>query len=212
MTGGAIYILGVTGYRVLDSVFYDNAVVPATWARTASYGLMLTTAQTGASAGSSPMWSIDDGSVFGLSLAECSTAQEASAQGIGRGLAPSWPGEAKCANDTVYQSFELYTHGLKLAEGNHILHIGVFARSEGAGKIGWPGGGKIEVVGLFDPIFPVFDDDRTTLRYPGCISYPGFSHSCPGKEAFWSDLLLHVAVGKVQRPSSPADNEVIALL
>ena len=43
MAGGAIYILSPTSYRVLESTFYGNAVVPATWASTISYALTLST-------------------------------------------------------------------------------------------------------------------------------------------------------------------------
>ena len=197
VAGGAIYILGSTSYRVLDSTFYGNAVVPATWASTASYGLLLTTAAAGAGKAISAMWSMDDGPVFGLSAVDCNAARQASAQGIARGLVPSWPGGAPCANDTVYQSFELYTHGLTLSEGNHVLHLGVFARS--GNTAGWEGGGKIEVVGLLDPTFPEFDDDRAKLRYPDCVhSDNTLQNNCPGDEAFWVDLPLHVGVGKVR--------------
>jgi hypothetical protein len=94
---------------------------------------------------------------------------------------------------------ELYTHSLNLAEGDHVLHLGVFARTAAAPE--WAGGGKIEVAGLLDPTFPMFDDDRPTVRYPLCQETEGFSTSCPGGEAFWVDLPLHVAVGKVRRPS-----------
>jgi hypothetical protein len=153
----------------------------------------------------SPMWSIDDGPVFGLSTVDCGIAQEASMQGVGRGLAPSWPGDAPCANDTVYQSFELYSATVKLAEGAHVLHIGAFVRSSFPAI--WLGGGKIEVVGLLNPMFPMFNDDRITLRYPGCISGPGFANACPSGEAFWIDLPVHVAVGKVRRPSPLTDKD-----
>jgi hypothetical protein len=242
VAGGAIYILGATAYHVLDSVFYGNAVAPATWVSSASYALIISTAQSGASEQMSAMWSIDDGPVFGLSTADCGTAQQASAEGIGRGLAPSWPDDAPCANDTVYQPFKLYTHELILAEGNypshrmlrpsilvegldrftccwislcrslhielrvcvgsagdHVLHLGVFVRIAATAK--WTGGGKIEVVGLLDPTFPEFDDDRGTLRYPGCFVASGFPHSCPSGDAFWVDLPVHVGIGKVRSVS-----------
>jgi hypothetical protein len=203
VTGGAIYILGASRYHVLDSVFSGNAVAPATWARTASYGLMLSTAQAGASDKVSPMWSIDDGPVFGLSATDCGLAQLASAQGVGRGLTPSWPGDAPCANDTVYRSFELYTHSMKLVEGDHVLHVGAFTRT--GELVQWAGGGKIEVVGLLSPMFPAFDDDRTTLRHPGCMNAIGYdAHACPAGEAFWVDLPMHVAVGKVRRATPTA--------
>jgi hypothetical protein len=117
VTGGAIYILGTKSYRVLDSIVYGNAVVPATWTSTASYALIISTAQSGASEQVSAMWSIDDGPVFGLPMEDCGVAWQASVEGIDRGLAPSWPGDAPCANDTVYQPGELYTHKLKLVEG-----------------------------------------------------------------------------------------------
>jgi hypothetical protein len=195
VTGGAIYILGTTRYRVLDSAFYDTAVVPATWARTASYALILSNAQTGVGEENSAMWSIDEGPVFGLSTADCSMARRASAQGIGRGLAPSWPDGAPCGNDTVYESYALYTHALTLREGDHVLHVGAFGRTSAVAS--WTGGGKIEVVGLLDPTFPQFDDDRGNLRYPGCFYLDDFSNSCPIGEAFWVDIPLHVAVGKV---------------
>jgi len=199
LTGGAIAILGRTRNRVLDSSFYDNAVAPATWARTASFALILSTAQSGAEEERSAMWSIDDGPVFGLPIVDCDVARQASVRGVGRGLAPSWPGIASCANDTVYNSRELYTHSLNLAEGDHVLHLGTFARTGNQAE--WTGGGKIEVAGLLDPTFPVFDDDRPTVRYPLCIQVGTYSSSCPGGEAFWVDLPLHVAVGKVRRPS-----------
>jgi hypothetical protein len=118
VSGGAIYILGTTFDRVLDSTFYGNAVAPASWVSTASYAFIISTAESGASEARSPMWSVNDGPVFGLSTADCDMARQASVQGIGRGLAPSWPGDSPCANDTVYQSFDLYTHSLKLAEGD----------------------------------------------------------------------------------------------
>jgi hypothetical protein len=196
VAGGAIYILSPTSYRVLESTFYGNAVVPATWASTISYALTLSTAGSGAGEQHSPMWSIDDGPVFGLSTVDCGAGRQASAQGIGRGLAPSWPGDAPCANDTIYQSFELYTHSLKLAEGSHVLHLGAFARSSAIAV--WAGGGKIEVVGLLDPTYPLFDDDRMKLRSPNCQPSDGFDTSCPVGEAFWVDITLHVAVGKVR--------------
>jgi hypothetical protein len=199
VSGGAIYIFGALKYHVLDSAFLTNAVAPATWAQTASYALILSTAQAGAEEQRSAMWSIDDGPVFGLSTEECGVARQASAQGIDRGLAPSWPGSAPCANDTVYHSLEVYTHSLKLAEGDHVLHLGVFARD--ANIAAWAGGGKIEVAGLLDPMFPVFDDDRQRVRYPPCANDPGYPSSCPSDEAFWVDVSLHVAVGKVRRPS-----------
>jgi hypothetical protein len=201
VTGGAIYILGPTHYRVLDSVFYGNSVASATWVSTTSYALILSTAMSGPSEENSAMWSIDDGPIFGLLTADCDVARQASARGISRGLAPSWPGDVPCANDTVYHSFELYTHSLKLTEGDHVLHLGVFART--ANPATWNGGGKIEVVGLLNPTFPPFDDDRTNLRYPSCIPGEGYPSSCPGGEAFWVELPLHVAVGKVQS-ASPA--------
>lgn len=199
VAGGAIYILGSTSYRVLDSTFYGNGVVPATWASTASYGLLLTTGGTGAGKALSAMWSMDDGPVFGLSAVDCNAARQASAQGIARGLVPSWPGGAPCANDTVYQSFQLYTHSLHLAEGDHVLHLGAFARSSSIAV--WAGGGKIEVVGLLDPTFPQFDDDRMKLRFPNCQPSEGYDASCPVGEAFWVDIALHVAIGKVRRVS-----------
>ena len=195
LTGGAIYILGTTSYRVLDSIFQSNAVVPATWASTASYALIISTAGSGASEITSAMWSIDDAPVFGLSTADCGTAQQASAEGINRGLVPSWPGDVPCTNDTVYQPFELYTHKLSLAEGDHVLHLGVFSRGPTAAK--WTGGGKVEVVGLLDQTFPEFDDDRDSVRHPGCVRGLGYLMSCPGGEAFWVDIPLHVGVGKV---------------
>ena len=195
LTGGAIYILGATSYRVLDSIFYSNAVVPATWASTASYALIISTAGSGASEITSAMWSVDDGHVFGLSTVDCGTAQQASAEGVGRGLAPSWPGDASCASDTVYQPYKLYTHELRLAEGDHVLHLGVFSRGPTAAK--WTGGGKVEVVGMLDPTFPEFDDDRESVRHPGCVRAPDYFDSCPNDEAFWVDLPLHVGVGKV---------------
>ena len=77
-----------------------------------------------------------------------------------------------------------------------MLHLGVFARD--AVPAAWAGGGKIEVVGLLDPTFPEFEDDRITLRFPRCAPFTGWAHSCPGGEAFWLDLPLHVAVGKVR--------------
>ena len=200
VAGGAIYILGSTSYRVLDSTFYGNAVVPATWASTASYGLQLTTAGAGAGKSISAMWSMDDGPVFGLSAVDCNVARQASAQGTARGLVPSWPGGAPCANDTVYQSYKLYTHGLELAEGDHMLHLGIFVRTANTFSH-WQGGGKIEIVGLLDPTFPEFDDDRSSLRYPGCVGGPDFVNSCPSSEAFWIDIPLHVAVGKVRYAS-----------
>jgi hypothetical protein len=200
VSGGAIFILGASQYQVLDSFFHGNAVAPATWARTTSYGLMITTAGSGASEDSSQMWSIDHGPVFGLPTADCDAARQASAQGIGRGLAPSWPGDAPCSNDTVYQSSELYAHGLKLGEGTHALHVGTFARPAG-NAVTWPGGGKIEVVGLLKPTFPSFVDDRQTLRYPGCQVGKLVYSACPGGEAFWIDIPLHVSVGKVRRTS-----------
>ena len=199
VTGGAISILGRSRNRVLDSIFYDNAVAPATWARTASFALILSTAQSGAEEQRSLMWSIDDGPVFGLPMVDCDVARQASARDVGLGFAPSWPGIASCANGTVYNSRELYTHSLNLAEGDHVLHLGTFARTGNQAE--WTGGGKIEVAGLLDPTFPAFDDDRSTVRYPNCLDIDGFSNSCPGGEAFWVDLPLHVAVGKVRRPS-----------
>jgi hypothetical protein len=204
VAGGAIYVLGVTRYRVLDSTFYDNAVIPATWWSTASYAIILSTAQSGATEQTSPMWSIDSGPVFGVSTADCDAARRASAQGVGRGLDPSWPTDAQCANETIYQSAELYTHELKLAEGNHVLHLGAFART--ASEATWDGGGKIEVVGLLNPTFPRFDDDRPWVRYPGCTLANGYANSCPASEAFWVDLPLHVGVGKVRHASPPADD------
>jgi hypothetical protein len=200
VTGGAIHIFGATHYQVLDSTFYGNTVAPATWMSTTPYALILTTAAAGASEQTSPMWSIDDGPVFGLSTADCNVARQASAQGIDRGLAPSWPGTAPCTNDTVYQSFELYTHSLVLSQGDHVLHLGAFARSSFP-TVNWPGGGKIEVLGLLAPTFPAFDDDRRKLRHPGCAQININEDSCPVGEAFWIDLRLHVGVGKVRRPS-----------
>ena len=129
VSGGAIYIAGRTTYHVLDSIFLVNTVVPASWARTASYALRMFTGAMGAGSPRGLMWSVDDGPVFGLSAAECNTAQNSSARGVERGLAPSWPGTASCADDSFYEPLNLYTHTLKLEEGDHVLHIGAMAFS-----------------------------------------------------------------------------------
>jgi hypothetical protein len=112
---------GTTNLRVLDSHFYDNTVVPAAWAKAAtkSYSLRIsTTSLTGAGMEVSPMWSIDDGPVHGVSADECEAACQASASGIDRGLAPSWPAGALCA-DVIYEPSKLYAHILELAEGDN---------------------------------------------------------------------------------------------
>jgi hypothetical protein len=195
--GGAIYIVGVTTYSVFDSIFLCNAAVPASWATTASYALRIFTGAMGARSPRGLMWSVDDGPVFGLSAADCKTAQNSSARGVERGLTPSWPGAAPCASDSSsYEPLNLYTHTLKLEEGDHVLHIGAMAHAADAIK-SWSGGAWIDAGGLLDPTFPQFDDDRTALRYPDCFPAVGFITSCPGGEAFWTEAPLRVAVGQV---------------
>ena len=197
VSGGAIYIAGVTTtYRVFDSIFLGNAVVPASWASTASYALRIFTGAMGAGSPRGLMWSVDDGPVFGLSPIDCDTAQDSSTRGVKRGLAPSWPGAAPCANGSAYEPLNLYTRTLKLEEGDHVLHIGTMAYA-GDRVDRWYGGAWIDVVGLLDPSFPLFDDDRPALRYPGCVPVTGFDTSCPGGEAFWIEVPLRVAVGQV---------------
>jgi hypothetical protein len=146
------------------------------------------------------MWSVDDGPVFGLSQADCATARLASARGIERGLAPSWPSAAPCANNSIYEVLSLQTHVLKLTEGDHTLNIGVMARGADAVRK-WYGGAWIDVDGLLDPTFPRFDDDRASKRHPGCCANSGFVTSCPGGEAFWVHVPLRVAVGNVRLSS-----------
>ena len=80
--------------------------------------------------------------------------------------------------------------------GDHMLHLGVFARASNPAK--WNGGGKIEVVGLLSQTFPLFDDDRSTVRYPDCFNANDFPNSCPTGEAFWVDLPVHVGIGQVR--------------
>jgi predicted outer membrane repeat protein len=198
VSGGAIYIVGATTYSVMDSIFLGNAVVPASRARTASYALRIFTGAMGAGSPRGLMWSVDDGPVFGLSTADCSMAQNSSARGVERGLAPSWPGAASCAahDGSFYKPLNLYTRTLKLAEGDHVLHIGALAYASDPVK-SWYGGAWIDVGGLLDPTFPRFDDDRTALRHPGCLTVAGFAVSCPGGEAVWIEVPLRVTVGQV---------------
>jgi hypothetical protein len=85
---------------------------------------------------------------------------------------------------------------LKLEEGDHVLHIGAMAFSSDAVSQ-WYGGGWIDVVGLLDPTFPQFDDDRSSLRYPGCLYSFKMTNSCPGGDTFWIEIPLRVAVGQV---------------
>ena len=197
VSGGAIYIVGATTYRVLDNIFLGNTIVPASWASTASYALHVFTGAMGAGSKRGLMWSVDDGPVFGLSAADCKTAQNSSARGVERGLAPSWPGAAPCASDgSSYEPLNLYTRTLKLEEGDHMLNIGAMAYGAEAVK-SWYGGAWIDVGGLLEPTFPRFDDDRPALRYPGCFAVDGYVISCPGGDAFWTEVPLHVAVGQV---------------
>jgi hypothetical protein len=199
VSGGAIYILSMTTYRVLDNLFLGNAVVPAPWVRTASYALHIFTGTMGVGSTRGLMWSVDDGPIFGLSPADCDAAQNSSARGVERGLAPSWPGDAPCADDSIYEPLNLYTRTLKLTQGSHVLHIGAMAFTSDRTRY-WQGSGWIDVGGLLDRTFPRFDDDRTTLRYPGCwLSYPASPLRCPGGEAFWIEVPLRVAVGQVGR-------------
>jgi hypothetical protein len=143
------------------------------------------------------MWSVDDGPVFGLSAADCIKAQNSSTRGIERGLTPSWPGAAPCASDgSSYEPLNLYTRTLKLEEGDHVLHIGAMAYAADAVK-SWYGGAWIDVGGLLDPTFPQFDDDRSALRHPGCLMGGTYETSCPGGEAFWTEVPLRVAIGQV---------------
>jgi hypothetical protein len=197
VSGGAIYIVGVTTYRVLDTIFLGNAVVPVSWSKTVSYALHIFTGAMGTGSGyGGLMWSVDNGPVFGLSAADCSTAQNSSVRGIERGLAPSWPSAAPCATDSSYEPLNLYTRTLKLEEGDHVLHIGAMAYTADSVQT-WSGGAWIGVDGLLDPTFPRFVDDRAVLRYPGCLASPGYALSCPGGEAVWIEVPLHVAVGQV---------------
>ena len=53
------------------------------------------------------------------------------------------------------------------------------------------------MVGLLDPTFPQFDDDRSSLRYPGCLYSFKMTNSCPGGDTFWIEIPLRVAVGQV---------------
>jgi hypothetical protein len=203
LIGGAIYIFGANIYHLLDSAFHDNAVMPAAWASTASYALHIFTGDTGTGMPFSAMWAVEDGPVFGLGIADCAVAREASARGIQRGLAPSWPGSIPCANGSVYYPQQLYAHTLELATGVHVLHIGVFARQ--ADYAAWVGRGRIDVTGLLDPMYPQFDDDRSSLRTPGCISSESVNKGgevffgCKGGESFWIEVPLHVTVGQVRR-------------
>ena len=75
-------------------------------------------------------WSIDDGDVYGISPAQCAYARAASAREVERGLSPSWPGTADCANDTVYTTSRLYAHVVPLTQGTHTLRIGLVALDE----------------------------------------------------------------------------------
>lgn len=53
-------------------------------------------------------------------------------------------------------------------------------------------------MGLVDPVFPVFFDDRSSVRYPGCIPFgdPTKGHDiCQGGDAIWQTVPFHVALG-----------------
>jgi hypothetical protein len=122
--------------------------------------------------------------------------RETSEAGIKNGLAPSWSiREPSCANVT-YHSQNLYTHRVTLEKGRHTLHVGSYMRTPTASQ--WRGGASIEIVGLISPVFPVFVDTRTKIRYPGCVSGTGVvldAEVCPN-DAVWVTREFEAAIGQ----------------
>ena len=80
-------------------------------------------------------WAIDDGDVYGISHAQCAYARAASAREVERGLSPSWPGTASCANES-YTISELFAHAVSLTQGTHTLRVGVIALNHGSAEAG----------------------------------------------------------------------------
>jgi predicted outer membrane repeat protein len=197
VSGGAILVLGIATVRIFDSVMQENGVVPAPWSDHAYFTVQVYTGSTGSGARASPLWSVDGGAVRGASQANCTNARNASTLGLQRGLSPSWPGNAPCVdtNDTIYSSQMLYSEVVELQKGPHTLRVGLLSKDEQL-TTSWFGGGWIDVLGLVRQTYPRFEDDRRTIRYPGCWNGGGTDHDCPGGEAFWIEIPMHVGVGE----------------
>jgi hypothetical protein len=161
VSGGAISLKSPIGrYVVRDSIFLTNAVVPAP-GTLAAYVLRLSTSASGVGTPTSPLWSLDDGPVFGLSFEECERTRRISEAGVHKEvhpyweygtenlgppaspLAPTWPNTG-CANVT-YHPQKLYAHTIDLNQGPHRLHIGCKMRDI---YPNWLGDAFIDVIGL----------------------------------------------------------------
>jgi hypothetical protein len=65
------------------------------------------------------------------------------------------------------------------------------------------GGGKIDISGLLEATYPIFDDDRSRLRQPGCLhsgqnTLQTEDMHCDYNQAFWIEIGLPVTVGQVK--------------
>eukprot|EP01051_Picozoa_sp_SAG22_P005755 SAG22_NODE_353_length_11812_cov_58.910783_4_plen_1161_part_00 len=134
----------------------------------------------------------DDGPIHGADFESCEAAREKSALEVQRGLQPSWPQDASCANET-YTAHKLYSITLQLSMGLHTLRTGLITK--GAWLMEQENWGKhayIKIDGLTDPIRPAVVDDRPTLRKPGCYPFADVQVTagnipmlCEQNEALW---------------------------
>ena len=208
--GGAIAIrlsgVGASA-AIINSVFHANTVKPANTDQLLQYTLQVKTTQypdTRVSIGAdlcSPIVQVDDGQIFGIGWHKCEAARRMSAQGLLRGLAPSWPNSSKACANATFTSHSTFSRVLSLGLGRHIIKMGCIAESgDSTEALGWGASATAEIVGILEPIRPTIKDDRTTVRHPGCfysatpLTPEGL---CPRHEAMWSAAYpFHVSVGR----------------
>eukprot|EP01045_Picozoa_sp_COSAG04_P006006 COSAG04_NODE_288_length_17855_cov_32.496621_5_plen_996_part_00 len=231
LVGGAVLHDGTGILSIQGSTFARNQVWLPEWASTAAVTVRLFTGGGVGPISGYPIWrvsegsistllslssprsfctQVDEGQVHGVPYADCEAAWQASANGVARGLAPSWPSapaSESCAN-VSYGNYETHSDTIVLSRGQHTLHVGVFTKCSGVPFV-WQSGGWIEITEIVNPRFPLAEwvsvDDRATVRYPGCNTLQGcdgsgFGHveglePCAYNEAIWTSYTFDVDIG-----------------
>ena len=111
-----------------------------------------------------------------------------------------WPGieqtASTCAN-VSYKAYSVYAEVMTLDVGEHTLYVGMQPkRSQYA--TGWGKDATIGILGIIPLIYPYFEDDRTTSKYPGCVQLNiGVTKNkeCPPGDALWMSVGFRTNTG-----------------
>jgi hypothetical protein len=206
--GAAISVAG-PGPRLFveESVFLRNVAEvysPGSAVAVGDYTVRFKTIVTANSLSTISVWRIDDGVIFGATFEHCEKARLQSLDMQQRGFPSVWPNRTSACANVSYVGGKVHSTTVSFSEGWHTFSVGILPIQSRTLEGLAMRDGFADIVGLVDPVFPYFRDDRDDKTYKGCNSgihvdinqgNANLRASCPSHVGMWAEVSFYVAFG-----------------